>query len=48
MKGIPPYQSDFALMNLIFNDKIFFTKDFTQYSVIPLEGYHAWSEVLAT
>jgi thiol-disulfide isomerase/thioredoxin len=46
-KGIPPYQSDFAFMNLIFQDKIFFTKDFTQFSLIPLEGYFSWSSVLA-
>jgi hypothetical protein len=35
-------------MNLIFQDKLYFSKDFTLYSLVPLEGFHLWSEILAT
>ncbi|MFS8160582.1 MAG: hypothetical protein ACMG6E_10340 [Candidatus Roizmanbacteria bacterium] len=35
-------------MNLVFTDKLYFTKDFTQFSNIPLDGYYQWSQVLAT
>jgi hypothetical protein len=48
VKGIPPYQSDFAFVNLVFTDKMYFTKDFTQFSLIPLDGYYLWSHILAT
>jgi hypothetical protein len=45
-KGIPPYLSDFSFIHLIIQDRILFTRDFTQYSVIPLDGYMKWSEIL--
>jgi hypothetical protein len=45
-KGVPPHLSDFKIMGMIFEDRIYFTMDFTQFSLIPLEGYFKWSEIL--
>ena len=37
---------DFSFINLIVNDEIYFTKDFTLFSLVPLDKYFKWSEVL--
>jgi hypothetical protein len=39
--------SDFAFQKLVLTDEIYFSKDYTLFSLIPLEGYRKWSDVLA-
>lgn len=39
---------DTNLIDLVKSDEVYFTSDFTQYSVMPLEGYHKWSELMLT
>lgn len=43
-----PVIADLTFVKLLMNDKILMNKDFSKFSLIPIEGYRSWSEQLAT
>jgi hypothetical protein len=40
--------TDLSLVILVSEDKILFNKDFSKFSLIPLEGFRTWSQLLDT
>jgi len=41
------FQVDTVMLNMYLNGKLYGNHDFTQYSLIPLEGYSLWKDALA-
>ena len=47
-RGVAPFLSDFTWMKMVFDDQLLFSRDFTLFSLIPLEGFFKWSEAAST
>lgn len=44
-KGIPNVMGDYTITSMIWNDELYFNKDFSMLSNIPLAGYRKWSDL---
>jgi hypothetical protein len=45
-KGIPRTLADITFSKMAYADEVYFNPDYTQYSLVPLEGYVKWSDIM--
>jgi hypothetical protein len=45
-KGLPKSLADIAFSTMAYDDEVYFNADYTQYSMVPIEGYMKWSDIM--